>query len=136
MVFYALLDKDFIKNGSEQEIDYKRVDSIAESDGDEAFHSLKKSSCNKKLGIALKILPFIIALCVSFFSEYLSMSSVVTTIAFPNSNIPLRDHFVYYSLSYGMGKFFGRSYLCLLAFLPSDALEFLKCSRTWVFSGT
>lgn len=129
MFFYALLDK---KHTKESEIKYTRVDSTTEANSDVQ----KEFSCSEKLRIALKISPFIIALCLSFFSEYLSMSSVVTTIAFPSSNIDLRDHFVYYTLSYGVGKFVGRSYLFLLSFLPLDDIEFLKCSRTWIFTGT
>lgn len=124
-----MLDK---KHAKESEIKYTRVDSITEADSDVQ----KKFSCSEKLHIALKISPFIIALCLSFFSEYLSMSSVVTTIAFPSSGIDLRDHFIYYTLSCGVGKFIGRSHLFLLSFLPLDDKEFLKCSRTWIFTGT
>lgn len=127
VLFYTMLDKEHTK---ESEIKYTRVDSTTEADSDVQ----KKFSCSEKLRIALKISPFIIALCLSFFSEYLSMSSVVTTIAFPSSGIDLRDHFIYYTLSYGVGKFIGRSHLFLLSFLPLDDIEFLKCSRTWIFT--
>lgn len=129
VLFYTMLNKERTK---ENEIKYTRVDSTTEDDSDVQ----KKFSCSEKLHIALKISPFIIALCLSFFSEYLSMSSVVTTIAFPSSGIDLRDHFIYYTLSYGVGKFIGRSHLFLLSFLPLDDIEFLKCSRTWIFTGT
>lgn len=137
--FYALLDKQYINKNSvgpktHSAIKYTKVDHTSKGEKDEMLDPTKKSMYSEKLIIALKISPFIVALCLNFFSEYLSMSSVVTTIAFPDSNIHLRDHFIYYTLSYGVGKFFGRSYLLLFAFLPSDAIESLKCSRTWILT--
>ena len=141
LVFYALLEKDYIVNGSgdpreRKEIEYTIVGSTSDSaDEEETSASCEKLSCSEKLRIGFKILPFMIALFLSFFSEYLSISSVVTTIAFPNSRVLPRDHYVFYTLSYGIGKFVGRGYLFLFAFLPLDAMEFLKCSKTWIFTG-
>ena len=141
LVFYALLEKDNVVNGSgdpreRKEIEYTIVGSTSDSeDKEETFSACNELSCSEKLRIGFKILPFMIALFLSFFSEYLSISSVVTTIAFPNSRVLPRDHYVFYTLSYGIGKFVGRGYLFFFAFLPPDAMEFLKCPKTWIFTG-
>ena len=138
MVFYALLEKDHTANEPQErrELEYTIVGSTDEgTDEERTSAGPEKLSCSEKLRIGFKILPFMVALFLSFFSEYLSISSVVTTIAFPNSHVLPRDHYVYYMLSYGIGKFVGRGYLFLFAFLPPDAMEFLKCSRTWIFTG-
>lgn len=141
VVFYALvLEKDFEVSGSDsrqkdKEMEYKIVGSTPDDDDGTTDTSPEKHLCSEKLQITYKILPFITALSLSFFSEYLSISSVVTTIGFPSSKVRPRDHYIFYTLSYEIGKFVGRSYMFLFAFLPSDAMEFLRCSKTWVFTG-
>lgn len=147
LVFYALLDKDYITNGSYTkpkehiEVEYTIVASGTADTSDNAPDTRgkvatdpQKLPCGEKVRIGLKILPFIIPLFLSFFAEYLSNSSVITTIAFPKSGVLPRDHFLYYSLSYRIGKFIGRSYLFIFACLPPDAMDFLKCDRTWIFA--
>ena len=139
LVFYVLLDKTYIVNNTHStqehaEVEYTMIGSSPDS-ADQTTSAPEKPPCSEKLRIGVKILPFIIPLFLSFFAEYLSNSSVVTTIAFPESQVPPRDHFLFYSLSYRIGKFVGRSYLFIFACLPPDAMEFLKCDRTWVFAG-
>lgn len=140
VAFYALvLEKDFEVSGSDsrqkgKELEYKIVGSTPDDDDGTTDTSPEKHLCSEKLQITYKILPFITALSLSFFSEYLSISSVVTTIGFPSSKVRPRDHYIFYTLSYEIGKFVGRSYMFLFAFLPSDAMEFLRCSKTWVFT--
>ena len=139
-MFYAVLDKDYITNGSYSspkeriEVDYTIVASTSDATADQVGTDPQISPCYEKLKIGWKILPYIIPLILSFFAEYLSNSSVVTTIAFPNSNVLPRDHFLYYYFSYEIGKFVGRSYLFIFACLPQEAIEFLKCDRTWIFA--
>ena len=134
LVFYAILDKDYITNGPEGriEVEYTIVPSASDTT-EQTTTDTEKSLCSEQLRIGRKILPFIIALLLSFGAEYLSNSSVITTIAFPNSNILARDHFLYYFLSYEMGKFLGRSHLFMLSCLPFDIIELCKCKRTWIF---
>ena len=141
LVSYAVLDKDFISNSSHgsptepKQEGYTIVRSTPDTiDQDATAHAHQKQTCGEKLKIGWKILRFIIPLFLSFSAEYLSNSSVITTIAFPNSQIFPRDHFLYYSLSYYIGKFLGRSYLFLFAWLPSDVAEFLHCDKTWIFA--
>lgn len=135
LVFYAILDKDYITDRPNEriEVEYTIVPSTSDTT-EQTTADPEKSLCSEQLRIGRKILPYIIALLLSFGAEYLSNSSVITTIAFPNSNVLARDHFLYYFFSYEMGKFFGRSHLFMLSCLPSDIVELLKCKRTWVFA--
>ena len=138
VVFYAVLEKNFLTNGSSSrpkgrlQVEYTIIPSS--SDNTDPFGTdIQTSLCGEKLRIGVKILPYIIPLFLSFFAEYLSNSSVITTIV-PNSKVHPRDHFLYYFFSYEMGKFLGRSHLFILSFLPSDYLEVLRCKRTWLFA--
>ena len=139
LVFYAVLDKDYIANGSHSspkehtEVEYTMVGSTSGTT-DQIVTAPQKLPCGEKLKISWRILQFIIPLILSFFAEYLTYSSVITTIAFPDSQVMPRDHFLFYSLSYTIGKFIGRSFLLMFACLSSEATDFLKCDRTWVFA--
>jgi len=138
LVFYAILDKSYITNGSNSrrkeriQVEYTIIPSTSDSK-DQFATDIQSSICGEKLRTGVKILPYIIPLLLSFFAEYLSNSSVITTIV-PNSKVPPRDHFLYYLFSYEIGKFLGRSHLFILSCLPSDSLEVLRCKRTWVFA--
>lgn len=139
LVFYAILDKEYIvtaahaKPTEHEGVEYSIVGSTNE-DTEQTTEVPQRPRCGEKLRIGARILPFIIPLFFSFFAEYMSNSSVVTTIAFPKSHIHPRDHFLYYSLSYRIGKFIGRSYLFVFACLPPEATDFLKCDRTWILA--
>ena len=136
LVFYALLDKDYITDRTKErvEVEYTIVPSAYSDTTEQTTTDREESLCSEQLRIGVKILPYIIPLLLSFAAEYLSNSSVITTIAFPNSKFLPRDHFLYYFFSYEMGKFLGRSHLFILSCLPSDIIELLKCKRTWVFA--
>ena len=143
LVFYAILDKEPIeayqqlKAKKNEHIRYKVIDSASDdgslSDDDTTFKCPYNLACGRKLATALKITPFIIPLFVSFFAEYLILTSVITTVAFPNSHVMPRDHYQYYSLGYRVGKFVGRSYLFIFSCFP-DVVSSLKFSKTWVFT--
>ena len=135
LVFYALLDKDYITDRTKEriEVEYTIVPSASDT-MEQTTTDREESLCSEQLRIGVKILPYIIPLLLSFGAEYLSNSSVITTIAFPNSKFLPRDHFLYYFFSYEMGKFLGRSHLFILSFLPSDYLDVLRCKRTWLFA--
>ena len=140
LVFYTILYKNYITRGSSvnsgpkerTQVEYTIIPSTPDMK-DQSAADIPTSLCGEKLRIGVKILPYIIPLLLSFFAEYLSNSSVVTTIV-PDSNVHPRDHFLYYFFSYEIGKFLGRSHLFILSCLPSDFLELLKCKRTWLFA--
>lgn len=139
-VFYAILYKNYITHGPSVksrpkepiQVEYTIIPSTPDIK-EQLAAEIHTSLCGKKLRIGVKILPYIIPLLLSFFAEYLSNSSVITTIV-PNSKVHARDHFLYYFFSYEIGKFLGRSHLFIFSCLPSDFVEFLKCKRTWLFA--
>ena len=143
LVFYAILDKEPIeayremKTRKRENVRYKVIDSASDdgisSDEEPGFKCPYQLRFGEKLRIALKIMPFIIPLFIAFFTEYLSMTSILTTVAFPNSHVLPRDHYQYYSLGYRVGKFVGRSYLFIFSCFP-EAVSFLKFSKTWIFA--
>ena len=138
MVFYAVLDKSNVLSISRRPQERVEVEytAVGTSDSAEKPASIpEKRLYGENLRIGVKLLPFIIPLGFSFFAEYLSTSTVVTTIAFPNSGALPRDHYLYYALAYRLGKFVGRGYLFIFACLPEEAIEFLKCDKTWIFAG-
>lgn len=139
LVFYFILDKSYISNepqGAQKrtEIKYTSLKNSPDESANRPTTIGGIFSCTEQLRIAFKILPFILSLFLSFFAEYLSNSSVITSIAFPDSKLHPRDHFLVYFLSYMLGKFVGRSHLFIFSFLPSEATEFLMCDKTWIFA--
>ena len=138
LMFYAVLDKSNVLSISRRPHERVEVEytAVGTSDSAEKPASIpERLSFGGNLRIGVKILPFIIPLAFSFFAEYMSTSAVVTTIAFPNSGVMPRDHYLYYALAYRLGKFVGRGYLFIFACLPDEAIEFLKCDKTWIFAG-
>lgn len=137
MMFYAVLDKSNVLSISRRPQERVEVEytAVGTSDSAEKPASIpERLSFGGNLRIGVKILPFIIPLAFSFFAEYMSNSAVVTTIAFPKSGVMPRDHYLYYALAYRLGKFVGRGYLFIFACLPDEAIEFLKCDKTWIFA--
>jgi len=145
LIFYAILDKEPLiegPKGSRTLLNYEKIKETDESDEEEVQHFSREDllprkprglTCNDKMNVSWKLVPFIIPLFLSFFAEYLINSSIVTTVSFPKSGILPRDHYQYYSLSYRIGKFVGRSYLFIFA-CCFDMSAFLKCRHTWVFA--
>lgn len=73
-----------------------------------------------------------VALFIGLFSDYLTMQSIVSTLAFENSPFDPRDHFQYYTLSFWAGEVIGRSYgLVILTFKPSCTVV---TKHTWVLA--
>ena len=139
LIFYALLNKEFLLNSSQsspmelKHVKYSIVGSTSDT-MDQDAPTRQKLTCGEMLNIAWKISSVGISLLLSFSAEYISAVSVLTTISFPKSQFLPRDHFLIYLLSYYIGRFVGRSYLLLFAWLPSDMTEFLRCNKTWIFT--
>ena len=139
LIFYALLNKEFLPNSSQsspiklKHVKYSTVGSTSDT-MDQDAPTRQKLTCGEMLNIAWKISSVGISLLLSFSAEYISAVSVLTTISFPKSQFLPRDHFLIYLLSYYIGRFVGRSYLLLFAWLPSDMTEFLRCNKTWIFT--
>ncbi|KAK3726609.1 hypothetical protein QZH41_018183 [Actinostola sp. cb2023] len=149
LIFYAILDKEPVLEGprsaQETALNYEKIEDSDPDDIDEEEiqhfsreelmpkKKPKGLGCNEKMNVSWKLVPFIVPLLLSFFAEYMINSSIVTTISFPKSGLLPRDHYQYYSLSYRMGKFIGRSYLFFFS-CCFDVSAFLKCRHTWIFA--
>ena len=80
------------------------------------------------------MLPGLISIYIAFFSEYLIIQSVVTTLAFPNAPFKPRDHYQYYIFVLMGGEVVGRSYLVALSYIKSKWAEKVKFPYLWVLS--
>ena len=60
------------------------------------------------------MLSNLIPIFIAWFSKYLIIQAVVTTIAFSNAPFSPRDHFLYYVFTFRVAEAVGRSYLVVL----------------------
>ena len=88
----------------------------------------------EKLTAALQITPLMLALLVTYVTQYVTVQAVFTTLAFANAPFAPRDHFVYYVLMNGFGEFIARSYLNAVLFINPSIVPSLIIKRTWVFA--
>ena len=80
------------------------------------------------------MLPNLIPIYVAFFSEYLIIQSVITTLAFPNAPFKPRDHYQYYIFVFMVGEVVGRSYLVALSYGKAEWAEKVKFPHLRVLS--
>ena len=88
----------------------------------------------EKFSVTKQILPYITFLFLTYFAEYLSNHSVITTLAFSNSSFSPRDHYQYYIVCYQVGKFLGRSHIFLLSCTCSKVVPYVRVKKTWIFA--
>lgn len=69
---------------------------------------------------------------LGYFSEFLTINGVVTTLAFSDSPFDPRSHFVYYACVFMIGECIGRSYITFLGFIHRTFTPVV--TRTWIFS--
>lgn len=89
-------------------------------------------SCEEKKTLIWQNSHLMLACFVGYFSEFLTLNGVVTTLAFPNSFFDPRNHFVYYACVFMIGECIGRSYLSILFILNSKCTPVI--ARTWILS--
>ena len=90
------------------------------------------SSWTMKQALIVQNLHLVLAFFVGYFSEFLTLNGVVTTLAFPNSPFDPRNHFVYYACVFMIGECIGRSYITFFTFINSRYT--LVITRTWILS--
>lgn len=158
LVLYALLNKEPMKKASRKEelsiAEEKNntVDTTEKQDKIEATDTVKnnltapetdeesheqnyeKLSTLDKLNVAVKIIPYIFFLLVTYFAEYLSNHAVITTLAFPESSLSPRDHYPYYMLAYHFGKFIGRSHIFVISCFSPGLLGRVLVRKTWILA--
>ena len=71
---------------------------------------------------------------IAWFSEYLTIQAVITTLAFPNAPFKPRDHYQYYIFVFMAGEVMGRSYLGVLSFIKAEWAEKAKFPYLWCLS--
>ena len=89
-------------------------------------------SCDEKRTLIWHNLHLMLACFVGYFSEFLTLNGVVTTLAFPDSFFDQRNHFIYYACVFMIGECIGRSYISILFILNSKCTPVI--ARTWILS--
>lgn len=134
LLFYYMLDKDRIKPYALLDT-YQKLASVDTGSSDD---SLNKDplhlSWSEKCKGACQLMPFMVALCTAYITQYITIHAVFTTIAFEDAPFAPRSHFVYYVLLNGIGEFILRSYLSVVAWVKPTLVPRLIVKRTWIFS--
>ena len=76
--------------------------------------------------------PYLITIYIAWFSEFLNIQSIITTLAFSNAPFSPRDHYQYYIVAFTMGEVVGRSYLVVLSYMKAEWAEKAKFPYLWV----
>ena len=80
------------------------------------------------------MLPNLIPIYIAWFSEYMIIQAVITTLAFTNAPFRPRDHYQYYIFTLMGGEVRGRSYLVVLSCIKAEWAEKAKFPHLWVLS--
>lgn len=91
-------------------------------------------TCREKFMVIRQMLPNLIPIYIAWFSEYMIIQAVITTLAFPNAPFRPRDHYQYYIFVFLGGEVVGRSYLVALSYIKADWAEKAKFPYLWVLS--
>lgn len=138
-VCYSLMDKKHLPNPSAtnyQNVPYvplARSDNVQET-GSTGSNDQQSLTWQEKASALKRMLPHVAPLYFAWFSEYLIIQAVVTTIAFPNAPFRPRDHYQYYIFTFLSGEVAGRSYLVVVSLIRPDMVPRLKTQRLWILS--
>ena len=91
-------------------------------------------TCREKFMVIFQMLSNLTPLYIAWFSEYLIIQAVLTTLAFPNAPFRPRDHYQYYIFVFLGGEVVGRSYLVVLSYINANWAEKAKFPYLWVLS--
>lgn len=126
------------ENKSRSEVGYTRLssqdteDSAQDAENSTSGQKDYNWTCCDRFYVFWRTLPFWIALFLGEFCEVLILTSVVTTLTFPNSPFNPRTHYVYYTTASSIGELAGRSYgaIISLCFKINTTTK-----HTWIFPG-
>ena len=129
-VFYYLMDKKqstkYVSEATNHgNIPYSALDS--ENQGEHLY-----LTCQEKVQAIWQNGLISVSFFVAYVCEYLTVQSIVTTLAFPSAPFDPRDHYQYYTLLFVTGEFIGRSYGLVLRLMKCSIPD--VTSHTWVFS--
>ena len=106
----------------------------------DALNDHQESQQTEKLTISAKFfvswyifLP-ITYLFLQYFADYLSIQTVIPTLAFPNKAYYLIGRYTYYMLAHNIDRLIGRSYLLLVSITCSLAASHVQVKKTWILA--
>ena len=131
-LLYFLMDKKRDQSSvsmttKHKDIQYTTLERTADDEATEGPLTLKE-----KLSVARSTSPYAIVLAVGLFSEYLTLQSVVTTLAFPDAPFGPRNHYVIYTLLLMIGELMARSYGLICAGIKPGIKPYTR--HTWIFA--
>ncbi|KAJ7385234.1 battenin CLN3 protein [Desmophyllum pertusum] len=91
-------------------------------------------STREKFLVICQMLPNLLPIFIAWFSEYLIIQAVLTTLAFPNAPFKPRDHYEYYIFVLMGGEAVGRSYLVALSYIKAEWAVKAKFPYLWFLS--
>lgn len=91
-------------------------------------------SSREKFVAIWRMFPYLIPIYIAWFSEYLKVQSVITTLAFSNAPFSPRDHYQCYIVAFTVGEMTGRSYLVVLSYIKAEWAEKAKFPYLWVLA--
>lgn len=133
-----------MNKSSNNHVTYSKLQtSDSESEVDECaqkneltFESQEKLTWKEKFAAFKKLVALIGIPClIAFSSEFIFFQSIITTIAFPNSPFPPRDHYQYYSITLMTGEVLGRAHRSILEMLKPDWLYKPTVVLLWLLTG-
>lgn len=141
-VCYYVMDKKHLEDSpptaEHAGVEYTALDSTDRIETQESTEENSKGddslSCQEKFTIIRQMLPGLIPIYIAWFSEYMIIQSVITTLAFPNAPFRPRDHYQYYIFVFLGGEVVGRSYLVALSYIKPEWAEKAKFPYLWVLS--
>ncbi|XP_028515386.1 battenin-like [Exaiptasia diaphana] len=130
MIFYGILNhgplKKYQKHEHKDSREYEPL-SLEETQPDKQ-DQLQSSD---HLQFFLKVFPLASYAFVAFFTFYLCVSAVLTTLTFPSASFRVRDHYQYYRFTSSIGRMFGGIELMLASRLCPKLSNFV-CRNIWV----
>jgi len=125
ILFYAFLNKEPLKNQSTKS---------ATNHHDIKYTALEDQN-PPEINVLLQVFevwPIVTYIFIGGCSIHLSMTTVLSTLTFPNSPFPPRDHYQYYRLLSDVGFLFGGIEIVLVACLRSQWIELFKIRKLWI----
>jgi len=112
----------------------KRDDDNSVESAEENSNDGGPFSFPKVFMVIRQMLPGLMSIFIAWFSEYMIIQSVVTTLAFPHAPFKPRDHYQYYIFVFMGGAVVGRSYLVALSYVKPEWAEKAKFPYLWILS--
>lgn len=130
---YVLLDKSPLKDHLETKITNQYEALQVDSSVEHSYNptATPAPSLTQTSEFLLKVFPFVSYTYLSNFCLHLSMVAVLTTLTFPASPFPPRDHFLYYRLLSDAGIWFSGASL-LTPYLSPEGIDVLRIRKIWL----